>query len=437
MVVWLFIATLNYELLVLDEGQVISIGLDTAVFFPISVFELEFHASGLKYGLLFVTGLWVAIKYSQRLKLIHVWLLGLFFIVTGNLMQEGIEKAFYDPIIAGRAQYYHDAIKIENWIQWLADFTQIQDTLLVHSKTHPPFAVLLHHFILELSGGRLEIFAAFFVLFASLSVILVWLIFNSIGLDTKKRNQLSILFSVIPAINIYCCISLDSIILVTSLLILLGIVRIMKNGIRFGDVVLLFSGIVLTNVLTYGGLFFLLIILILGVRELINHRKTGLLVILGSILAFGVIANELSGRFLGYSHYLGFINASRIENPEGFRAIAEPINYLLTRVENVADIGLFFSLGCLTALFHQDKLKVRLFDFGNGLNVAFLSASFAILLMFLTGAFRTGETARACLFFYPYIFLVFRNLEARILTQLVYIAGAQTMIMQLFGDYFW
>ncbi len=436
-IIWLIFAAINFELLVLDEAQLISIGLDTSAFFPISVFDLKFHASGLKYGLLFSVGLWLAMKYSHRLKWIHIWILGLFFIVTGNLMQGGIEQGFYDPFIQGRSQYFHDAQKIDDWFQWLANFTQIQDTLRVHSKSHPPFAVLLHYFILELGNGRLEVLAASFVFFSSLSVILFWQILKTIGVDIARRNQLSILFAVIPAINIYSCISLDAIILTSSLLIMLGIVQIYRYGIRIFSVVLLFSGLVLSNALSFGGLFFFLVIFVLGVREFVISRKIGLLVLLGIILVLGVFINELSGRFWGYSHYLGFINASKFENPNGFRAVAEPVNYILTRVENVGEIALFLSVGCLIVLFHPEHLKVKLNNFHSKWNAIFISGFFVLTAMFLTGAFRTGETARACLFFYPYVFLVFRKLETLMLSRLIYVAGAQTVLMQLFGNYFW
>jgi hypothetical protein len=62
---------------------------------------------------------------------------------------------------------------------------------------------------------------------------------------------------------------------------------------------------------------------------------------------------------------------------------------------------------------------------------------FALLLMFLAGSFRTGETARICLFIYPYIFVMFRNVDDSVLANLVLVTGAQTILMQLFGYYLW
>lgn len=437
LLIWLLFASFNFEFLVLDENQIIDIGLDTSVFFPLSVFELEFHASGLKYALLFTIGLWLSIKYASHLKLIHIWLLGLFFMVTGNLIQGGIAQGFYDPFVEGQIQYFHDAKKIENGLQWLADFTQVQDTLLVHTKSHPPFAVLLHHFILNVGNERLEILASSFVMLASISVVLIWLIFKAIGLEIQQRNLLSLLFIVIPAVNIYSCISLDAIILVTSLIFLLGLIQIYRNGLRWDGVILFLSGVLLTNGLTFGGIFFILLVFTLGMREILINRKPTFIFLLGIILAVGFILNELFGKFFGYSHFLAFLNASQIENPEGFRAFSEPVNYLLTRIENVGDIALFLSMGCLILFFHPNNLNVRLRNVKNDWNAIFLSGCFALVLMFLSGAFRTGETARACLFIYPFIFLVFRNLDAPMMEKLIYFAGAQTIIMQLFGNYFW
>ena len=63
--------------------------------------------------------------------------------------------------------------------------------------------------------------------------------------------------------------------------------------------------------------------------------------------------------------------------------------------------------------------------------------------MFLAGAFHTGETARACLFIYPYLFFPVAAYlqqgrlsppDAKILPALVFF---QSLLMQMFGFYFW
>jgi len=66
-----------------------------------------------------------------------------------------------------------------------------------------------------------------------------------------------------------------------------------------------------------------------------------------------------------------------------------------------------------------------------------ISGAAMLLAMFLSGAFKTGETARCALFIYPYIMLAFRKANARSLKDLIVLAGLQTVVMQLAGDYAW
>lgn len=43
-------------------------------------------------------------------------------IVLGNLMQGGFVEAFLKPFYASSNQYYSDAILVQNWRDWLANF---------------------------------------------------------------------------------------------------------------------------------------------------------------------------------------------------------------------------------------------------------------------------------------------------------------------------
>ncbi|OHB68791.1 MAG: hypothetical protein A2V70_19090 [Planctomycetes bacterium RBG_13_63_9] len=68
---------------------------------------------------------------------------------------------------------------------------------------------------------------------------------------------------------------------------------------------------------------------------------------------------------------------------------------------------------------------------------------FTLLAMFLTGAFRTGETARACLFIYPYLLLPVAVCLHRAggasqqRKRLLAVVFAQSVAMQTLGGYFW
>ncbi len=64
-------------------------------------------------------------------------------------------------------------------------------------------------------------------------------------------------------------------------------------------------------------------------------------------------------------------------------------------------------------------------------------ALFTLLLMFATGAYGTGETARACMYIYPYLTLTLIYKKEKVVQNIFLIALLQTFAMQLIGDYFW
>lgn len=138
----------------------------------------------------------------------------------------------------------------------------------------------------------------------------------------------------------------------------------------------------------------------------------------------------------GYNALLAFRAASLYENPHGFMLLVDPINYLFTRIENVAEILVFLGPFLLVLLIRG--LKNFRFE---PLMVLTLLGCATLLAMFLTGAWRTGETARACAFIYPYLlFPVGRYLEqqktgASERLQLAVLVFGQSVAMQTFGHY--
>jgi ABC-type Fe3+-siderophore transport system permease subunit len=67
----------------------------------------------------------------------------------------------------------------------------------------------------------------------------------------------------------------------------------------------------------------------------------------------------------------------------------------------------------------------------------------ALFVAFINGVFYTGETARICMFIYPYLlFLVAyyfkeKNFSRFEQNTMLYLVFAQTVIMQLLGNFFW
>ncbi len=432
LVVWVVLAV--FVNLLIEVG----FKLDVARYFPISEFYgPTIHFSGLPYAALFLTVFFLAIKHISRFNLFQVWLIGLALIVLGNLVQGSVDAAFYKPFYGHGGQYYHDAIRITDWRQWLRDFNANQTQLQNHSQTHPPFAVLLQYLLLEIGNRHLFILAGAFVLLSSLSIILVWQILRALGLPAPRSSQLTLLFAVIPAFNIYSAVSLEGVVAMLSTLFLFGVIKIVRQGMSWLGMLLVAAGFLLTNLLTFGGTFLPATAFIIGMREILVKKRVGVLIALLVSMFLGMLAYIVMLRGFGYDHLEAFFTAARYENPEGFRALHVPLDYLMTRIECVSEIALFLSLGALAILFHRDHLKLRIGDFNDEITAIFLAGMLSLLLMLLAGAFKTGETARICLFIYPYIMLVLRKLEDPTLRAVTIFAGLQTIIMQTFGGYFW
>jgi hypothetical protein len=409
----------------------------TSEWFPISVFDgPSFHTSGLPYAVLFVVLLLLALKFVARMGAFSVWLAALVLIVLGNLSQGSVEVAFYKPFIEEGHQYYSEALKIGDGSEWLRSFNSIQAGLTNHARTHPPFAVLIH-LLFDWGSNKLLSLALTFTLLSSLTVVLVREIMKSVGLSATSSSLFALLLAVIPAFNIYGAVCLDGIIATSSTLFLLGAIRIYRRGVDPLGVVYFVFGMLISNLLSFGGVFLIATALLVGIRELVIERRYRILGALTATLLVGVVLFVAMQSVFNYNHLQAFVTASAIENWDGFMLLSDPIRYAMTRVECVSEIALFLSFGVLALLFHRAYIKTRLLGIEDGVNAFFLVGAATLLAMFLAGAFRTGETARACLYIYPYFLLAIRNVEVYTLRALVLAAGFQTIVMQLVGWYFW
>lgn len=415
--------------------------LDVPEWFPFSVMVgFSLHREGIRYLFLFLILLTILLVFYKKINEFVIVIGCSLLIVTGNLMQGGFEFAFLQPFYAGKSQYYHDALNVPNVREWLATFNQNQQLLSLHSRTHPPFAVLIHDlfFVLFPRGGLNALAIGFGVI--SLSIIPIFLILLKInGVSSNNRKLLLILFSVIPAVNIYTVVCLDGVISASSTLFLLGIAIILKKpGLRVIGYLLMALGLVTTNLLTYGGTFLIGIGALLTLVNLLKEKKHYLLIgYLFSVLSLLVILFILDKGF-NYNHLKGFITAATIENPGGFRLFADPINYLLTRFEDIFEIAFYLSFGLLSFFVSGEIVSFDIRNITRDNNqITFVFSSALLIIMFLSGAYRTGETARACLFIYPYLFYPLFNTSEEKIKGLIILASIQTIIMQLFINFFW
>lgn len=125
----------------------------------------------------------------------------------------------------------------------------------------------------------------------------------------------------------------------------------------------------------------------------------------------------------------------------------DPVNYLFTRLEDVAEIIFFFGPFLLILFVRGLKANFRLWPLADWrlrpLNVLTVLGCATLLGMYVSGAWRTGETARACAYIYPFLlFPVGRYLEelkagAIERLQLAALVFIQSVGMQTFGNYYW
>jgi hypothetical protein len=150
--------------------------------------------------------------------------------------------------------------------------------------------------------------------------------------------------------------------------------------------------------------------------------------------------------FLDFNYIAAFLYASSSENPQGFMLLANPTEYIVTRIQDVLDILIFFG-PILTVLSYEGLMWLRANkDSNTSMSTKYnlvVSALIALLLLFLTGAPKKGETARICMFILPLllipviVFLQNKNVAWREKILLLVVVFAQTVLMQSVGMYVW
>jgi hypothetical protein len=394
--------------------------LDIPRAFPCSVFTFEPHYAGAIWLAAFLGLLLVAVRRVDTFTVPQLWLVALLLTLLSNLGQGGVQAAFFDPLVGVRyvvdmrpapRQYCHAFAWVESTGSFLRDFTTIQRegygvSELCHVRTHPPFTTLLHYWLRNFGG--LACVAATFTVVSSLAVFAV---------ADLAGKRVALLFAVLPAVSIYSAVSVDGVVMACFALMLWGLMRR-----RTWAVV---AGLLMANALTFGALWGFLVLLLLGRRRELCWS-----------LLFGALA-LVACRFVGYDHVAAFMQTAVTENPAGtvgalefgrvtWTAIADPGRYWLTRLEGVAEVALFLSLPVLAAW------RWHAFFISREAQAAVV----AFLLMLAAGVWCSGETARACLFLYPFLILPFGALTKGRLAAVTLAAGLQTALMQGVGDWF-
>ena len=406
----------------------------TGILFPISViYPNQFLWSGFVFAFLFLISGILAFKYAEKLNVFLLFLVAVLLLLLGNLSQGNFDIAFLQPFYLKGRQYYTDAVAITDGTIWLRDFSKNLEYFQLHTKTHPPFVTLLHYWILQVSN--IETLAIVFFAVGCLSFLLFYKILYYLGFNETRRKWLLLLFAVVPSVNIYLLVSIDALVLTSTLVFLLGFARIFhQNKIDSISFLLITSGLILTNLLTFSGLFLFAFLGCFSFYFLLKGKWNFVWLSLMSAVVF-VVCFVVMYATTGYDQLETFFLASQSENPDGFRLFHQPFVYLMTRLEDVGEIFLFLSFGFL-AVFFSKKEGTEVFANRN-VNILFFSSVTALSAMLLTGAYGTGETARACLFMVPYFLILLKDINTDNFKALFYLCLFQTFGMQMIGNFYW
>lgn len=354
-------------------------------------------------------------------------------LIFATTLIQGYGPGFVTPTAGGHVvdlsnQYYHDAIQISDPVGFLAGYSTQQPELRSHSRTHPPGAVLTFYVLERLVGSPARITATIALLAVGISVpALYGVLVRYVERQTAQYSCL--LYLLLPSVQIYYAAALDALVAAFLVAAVYCFVCRPIPSSTLGATFFLF----LASFQTFMFLFALPVLAgYEALRERTVHRT--LVVVSGLVVAYGVLSMAFD------FHYVqSFVVASAIQNPDGPLLLANPAKYVTSRLMGVTEVVVFFT-PFLTWLLFRERHRVRAH---RDLFVLSGLAILTFLAQLAVGIFRSGETARAALYLYP--FLVFplatyfdaisiTRREQLVLAALVF---GQTVMMQLTGFYFW
>lgn len=355
--------------------------------------------------------------------------IGVVLVLGSNLIQ-GWSIGFHVPMARGGDQgdqYLHDAMKITDPILFIKDFEKIQPNLKMHSRTHPPGAVISIFLLYRLLKEPSFISVAIAIIATSLSIYFLYKILGTELKEERLARIMSLLFIAIPAVQIYFAASIDALVACGILGTLYFFTRTDNRIAIIGAAFMMF----LSSTLSYS---FAFILPGLFVYEILSRKSILRLFLSLSIVGIFYLAIYF---LLGFSYYGAYSIATEFV---GFREPALSPSYILTRLEDVAELLVF--LGPFLLFFFIRSLRLLRIS-KEPLLVASITIILTLLTFFLTGLFDTGETARIALFIFAFFIIpiafLFKNcpVSTQDEKRLLWLVMGQTIIMQLIGLYYW
>ena len=413
---------------------------------PISVFYIRLDRLHPEWTipvlLVAIAGFVLAVAYLRRAKnfgVMPVVVAGAGLLVLSNLLH-GFEHGFVGPL-ATQQGYSQIAPAVADPLAFIGTYEANQLSYVVHARTHPPGAVLTFTLLDWVFGSRATASAAIALFSLPVSALLVYRLLSTYY-ERRVARYTTFLFVLLPAIQIYYLASLDAIIAT----LMLAAVYFFTRESRWWTI----GTFVCLLVVSFQLFLFVFVLPLLAGIALFRREK---------ILPLVAIVLGLVGVYLfvdialGYNYLNGFMIASNQQNPDGFMLLAEPSRYAFTRLEDIAELGLFFTpFLCLLAGYGIRVLWRDVFG-GRGWLPAdipkrepFVLSAIAVsgfAAMLAAGVYHTGETARGAMYMYPFLMLPVAAAigqigpsprAKRLLAAAVF---GQTLVMQLIGSYLW
>ena len=365
-----------------------------------------------------------------------------FLIVSINCIQ-GFNYGLINPITTNHPkvqiiyddyqfseQYYDKALLITNPSEYIKNYTSIQstDSVGVHGRVHPPFTTLFYYLLSKINKS--PIFISLVMSFISVLIYLLFLYKILKMLSVKYYAKLILISTVIPGFCIYSLSTIDSIIAGLNIACIYSFIR----GNNTKSLILCLCFLHLSTLLSF---MTIIIYPVLYLYELYfsNSFKKSLILSLGNMLLL-----YMYNLIFSYNYFVGFTIASQNNNPHGFWLFNDPYRYFFTRFESLFLI-ILFSSPFLIYFSYRNLIKSKMY-LNNPLTMISIIGISVFFVFLISGVYINGETDRAAQYMYFYFVLPLclgndKLVKLSYLKYLSYIMFSQTLLMQMFGRFFY
>ena len=282
--------------------------LDCPPFWPISIFilrappdlyfpQLSHFAVAAATLSAFVLSLVVLRRTAYKIGFVAC--AGVLLILGSNLIQ-GANFGFTRPI-RGPDEYYSDAQTIKDPLRFIASFVERQPEYRVHSRSHPPGAVLTIYMLSRIFEDPAMIAIAIAVASGALTAVLFHRLV-SFEHGGVLAGYVTFLLLLVPSIQIYYAASLDAVIAT----LLLGALVFFITSTSRQTTLVAFVFMTLASFLTFGFIF--IIPVFIGYEWLTTHQLKRSWLLIGALALLYLIVYVLTG----FNYAESFIVASMI-----------------------------------------------------------------------------------------------------------------------------